>query len=297
MNKTKKIQIIDGKYHAENLLQKVQERVKVFKEKFQISPTLVTILVGEDPASELYVNMKARKSQELGINTIVYRLPSNIAQHELHEAIKHFNEVEKDVHGILLQLPLPEHLNEHHATNMVAHEKDVDGFTSKNLGLLLAGKPNFIPCTPQGIVMLLNHVFTSNLDGKKVAIIGRSIIVGKPMAALLLNKNCTVTILHSKSIDPQLETQKADIVIAAAGVPKLVKEDWIKEGACLIDVGINKINDKIVGDIDFESVKEKAAYITPVPGGVGPMTIACLMNNTLHAAYEQRGIVYDNIAI
>ena len=271
--------IIDGKKIAETLRQKLKKEIVEIKSSFKSAPGLTVILVGEDPASKIYVRNKEKFSKEIGINSEVIKYPENIEEKEVLSKIIELNK-NKKVSGILVQLPLPKHINKQKVIETILPEKDVDGFHPINVGNLSSGYDSKIPCTPLGCLILLKEV-EKNLSGKHAVVIGRSNLNGKPMAQLLLKENCTVTITHSKTKDLKSKCNKADIIIAAVGKPKLVKGDWVKKNAIVIDVGINKTSDGIVGDIDFNEVSKVARAITPVPGGVGPMTIACLLRNTV----------------
>ena len=271
--------IIDGKKIAETLRQKLKKEIIEIKSSFKSVPGLTVILIGEDPASKIYVKNKEKFSKEIGINSEVIRYPENIEEKEVLSKIIELNK-NKKVSGILVQLPLPKHINKQKVIETILPEKDVDGFHPINVGNLSSGYDSKIPCTPLGCLILLKEV-EKNLSGKHAVVIGRSNLNGKPMAQLLLKENCTVTITHSKTKDLKSQCNKADIIIAAVGKPKLVKGDWVKKNAIVIDVGINKTSDGIVGDIDFNEVSKVARAITPVPGGVGPMTIACLLRNTV----------------
>ncbi len=271
--------IIDGKKIAEGLRAKLKKKIKEFKSNLKIAPGLSVILVGEDPASQIYVKNKIKYSKEIGIDSEVIRYPENIQEKIVLDKIIELNKNQK-VSGILVQLPLPQHINKQKVIETILPEKDVDGFHPINVGNLSSGYDSKIPCTPLGCLILLKEV-EKNLSGKHVVIIGRSNLNGKPMAQLLLRENCTVTITHSKTKDLKSECNKADIIIAAVGKPKLVKGDWVKKNAIVIDVGINKTINGIVGDVDFDEVAKIAKAVTPVPGGVGPMTIACLLSNTV----------------
>lgn len=281
--------IIDGKQIADDLLAQVAEQVQDFKKQHNITPALAVVLVGEDPASQVYVRNKIAKAKEAGMRSIAHRLPENTTQADLEQLIEDLN-ADAAVNGILVQLPLPKHLNEEIVINRIASAKDVDGFHPDNVAALAVGSPKIVPCTPQGCMMMLEQTL-GDLSGKHAVVIGRSNIVGKPMAALLLQANCTVTIAHSRTQDIAALCRQADIIVAAVGVAQLVKADWIKSGAVVIDVGINIIDSdgkrKLVGDVDFTEVEKVAAAITPVPGGVGPMTIANLLKNTLTATHLQ----------
>ena len=271
--------IIDGKKIAETLRQKLKKEIIEIKSSFKSVPGLTVILIGEDPASKIYVKNKEKFSKEIGINSEVIKYPENIEEKEVLTKIIELNK-NKKVSGILVQLPLPKHINKQKVIETILPEKDVDGFHPINVGNLSSGYDSKIPCTPLGCLILLKEV-EKNLSGKHAVVIGRSNLNGKPMAQLLLKENCTVTITHSKTKDLKSQCNKADIIIAAVGKPKLVKGDWVKKNAIVIDVGINKTSDGIVGDIDFNEVSKVARAITPVPGGVGPMTIACLLRNTV----------------
>ena len=271
--------IIDGKKIAETLRQKLKKEIIQIKSSFKSVPGLTVILIGEDPASKIYVKNKEKFSKEIGINSEVIKYPENIEEKEVLSKIIELNK-NKKVSGILVQLPLPKHINKQKVIETILPEKDVDGFHPINVGNLSSGYDSKIPCTPLGCLILLKEV-EKNLSGKHAVVIGRSNLNGKPMAQLLLKENCTVTITHSKTKDLKSQCNKADIIIAAVGKPKLVKGDWVKKNAIVIDVGINKTTDGIVGDVDFNEVSKVARAITPVPGGVGPMTIACLLRNTV----------------
>lgn len=280
--------IIDGKLISKSVKDKIAIEVKELK-KSGVAPGLAVIIVGENLASQIYVRNKQRACEEVGFESFKYEMPESTTQDELLKLIKKLNE-DKRVNGILCQLPLPPHIDESTVINNIAPEKDVDAFHPENVGKIMIGDYSFLPCTPAGVMEL---IASTGIDvaGKECVVVGRSNIVGKPMAMLLLHKSGTVTICHSKTKDLQAECQRADILVAAVGVAKLIKGDMVKDGAVLIDVGMNRDeNGKLCGDIDFESCKDKASYITPVPGGVGPMTIAMLMKNTLTAAKEQNGI-------
>jgi methylenetetrahydrofolate dehydrogenase (NADP+)/methenyltetrahydrofolate cyclohydrolase len=291
--------IIDGKSIAQEIREEIRKEVAELKEKYGITPGLVTILVGENPASVSYVTAKQKTAHELGFYSVQENLPENVSEDELLKLIDKYNKDIK-IHGILVQLPLPKHINERKVINAIDPRKDVDGFHPINVGKLVLGEPCFIPCTPYGILILLAKTGI-NVDGAEVVVIGRSNIVGKPIANLLMQKrkpvgNATVTICHTGTKDIAFHTRRADILIVAAGVPKFVTADMVKEGAVVIDVGVNRIGTtpdgkaKLCGDVDFEAVKEKASYITPVPGGVGPMTITMLMKNTLESAKAWGGL-------
>ena len=271
--------IINGKKEAEILSYEIKKEISSLKEKTKKVPTLSVILIGNYAPSEIYVKNKLKKSKEVGINSSIIRYPNDVSEKEVLKKIIELNEDSK-VSGILVQLPLPKQINKEKIINLIHPSKDVDGFHPINVGNLASGYHAITPCTPLGCSMLIKKI-ENNLIGKHAVIVGRSNLNGKPMAQLLLKENCTVTIVHSKTKDLKQECLKADILVAAVGVAKLVKEDWVKKNSIVIDVGINKVGDKIVGDVDFDSVKDKSKAITPVPGGVGPMTIACLLKNTL----------------
>lgn len=281
-------EIIDGKAIALEIRNMIGEEVKDLQSKKSISPGLAVVLVGDNPASQIYVRMKAKACNEAGINSIEKRFPSEVSQEELLTTIDSLNK-DPRVHGILIQLPLPDNLDTEALLEAVYPEKDIDGFHPFNMGLLLAGKPTFVPCTPSGIMKMLENIGVDP-KGKDAVILGRSNIVGKPTALLLLHKHATVTLCHSRTRDLAEKVSTADILVAAIGRPKMIKGDWIKKGAIVIDVGMNRLDDgKLVGDVDFDEASKRASFITPVPGGVGPMTIAMLLQNTLTAAKEQTG--------
>ena len=287
-------QIIDGKAFAAKVRGQVAEHVTRIKEENGITPGLAVVLVGEDPASQVYVRSKGKQTVEAGMNSYEYKLDADTSQDDLLKLIADLN-ADKDVHGILVQLPLPKHLNEDLVINSIAPEKDVDGFHISNVGLLGTGQKSMVPCTPLGCLMMLRD-YHGSLSGMNAVVIGRSNIVGKPMAQLLLGDSCTVTIAHSRTKDLPSVVRGADIVVAAVGRPEMVPGDWIKPGATVIDVGINRIDKpeggtRLVGDVDYASCAEVAGAITPVPGGVGPMTIACLLANTVTACCRIHGLV------
>ena len=271
--------IIDGKKTAEKLREDLKKKIIDLKSTFNSVPGLTVILIGDDPASKIYVKNKEKFSKEVGMNSEVIRYPKNVEESVILDKIMELNR-DKKISGILVQLPLPKHISKKKVIETILPTKDVDGFHPVNVGNLSSGYDSSIPCTPLGCFLLLKKV-EKNLSGKHAVIIGRSNLNGKPMAQLLLKENCTVTITHSKTKDLKEECLKADIIVAAAGKPKLVKGDWVKKNAIVIDVGINKTESGIVGDVDFDEVSKVARAITPVPGGVGPMTIACLLNNTV----------------
>ena len=278
--------IIDGKAFAASVRQKVASKVADLKESHSITPGLAVVLVGEDPASQVYVRSKGKQTIEVGMNSFEHKLDVDTPEEVLLALIDELNS-DPIVHGILVQLPLPNHLDESLVTNHIAPEKDVDGFHIANVGLLGTGQQSMVPCTPLGCLLMLRD-YHGSLSGKNAVVIGRSNIVGKPMAQLLLNESCTVTIAHSRTEDLADVVRRADIVVAAVGRSEMVPGDWIKPGATVIDVGINRVDagdakTKLVGDVDYASCAAVAGAITPVPGGVGPMTIACLLANTVTA--------------
>ena len=287
--------IIDGKLIASKVKEQVSIAVSDLNQK-SIFPGLATIIVGNDAASSIYVKNKRKSAKEVGIESFQYELPENIQEEELLELINELN-LNSDVDGILVQLPLPKHINSDLIIDSIDVNKDVDGFNVINAGKTFIGRDSVIPCTPLGCLLMLKSI-KIELKGKNAVIIGRSNIVGKPMAQLLLNEDCTVTIVHSKTFNIQALVKEADIVVAAVGSANLVKGSWIKKGAVVIDVGINrlKVEDKniLVGDINFNEVKDIASYITPVPGGVGPMTIACLLMNTVFQCAKRNNVSIPN---
>ena len=284
--------IIDGNEIANEIRDELKKRIAELRLKGVI-PGLTVVLVGEDPASQVYVRMKGKSCEELGLYSETIRLPADHKEDDLLKLIDDLN-ANPRIHGILIQLPLPDHINETKILDRISPDKDVDGFHPVNVGRMLIGDPGFLPCTPHGVQELLVRSGNSP-EGKHVVVVGRSNIVGKPVAAILMQKkkgaNATVTVCHSRTKDLPSITRQGDIVIAAMGVPQFIKADMVKEGAVVIDVGVNRVDDpsakkgyRLVGDVDFEAVKEKAAAITPVPGGVGPMTIVMLMKNTVISA-------------
>ena len=271
--------IIDGKREAAVLKDEIKNEIESIKLKTNKVPGLTVILIGDFEPSQIYVRNKEKSSKEVGINSEVVRYSKDVMEEEVLKKIELLNN-DNNVSGILVQLPLPTQINKEKIINSIDPKKDVDGFHPINVGNLSSGYKATVPCTPLGCLLLIKKI-EPNLSGKHAVIIGRSNLNGKPMAQLLLNENCTVTIVHSKTKDLKAECLKADILVAAVGVANLVKGDWVKKNSIVMDVGINKVRDKIVGDVEFDTVKEKARAITPVPGGVGPMTIACLLKNTL----------------
>jgi len=285
---------IDGKAFAANLRTEIAKQVTTLKSDHGITPGLAVVLVGEDPASQVYVRSKGKQTQEAGMESFEHKLPDSTSEADLLTLVEQLNN-DDAVNGILVQLPLPDHIDSGKVLDTINPAKDVDGFHVTNVGKLWTGMDAMVPCTPLGSVMLLKD-YLGELKGKNAVILGRSNIVGKPMAALLLAEHCTVTVAHSRTKDLADTCRLADILVAAVGRPQMVKGDWIKPGATVIDVGINRIEgedgkNKLVGDVDYASAIDVAGAITPVPGGVGPMTIACLLHNTLTATKRQNGIV------
>ena len=271
--------IIDGKKQAEIIRNEIKKEISDLKKKSGKTPSLTVILIGDFAPSLLYVKNKEKSAKEVGINSEIIRYPKNVGEKDILKKIEELNKND-EISGILVQLPLPSQISKEKIINAINPSKDVDGFNPVNVGNLSSGYDSLVPCTPLGCLLLIKKI-ESNLAGKHAVIIGRSNLNGKPMAQLLLKENCTVTIVHSKTNDLQNECLKADILVAAVGVPNLIKKDWVKKNAIVIDVGINKVGEKIVGDVKFDELKDNVKAITPVPGGVGPMTIACLLKNTL----------------
>lgn len=286
-------QIIDGKAVAQRIRDGIADHAADMKERAKVVPGLAVVLVGDDPASQVYVRNKNKACEAVGFKSYTHMLPASTTEAEVLSLVKELNR-NKYVNGILVQLPLPEHINEHAVINAIDPIKDVDGFHPVNVGRLATGLYGLAPCTPSGCMTLINEV-EPDVSGKRALVLGRSNIVGKPMASMLLRANCTVTVAHSKTEDLQKECLRADILVAAIGRPGIVKADWIKPGAIVIDVGINRVKDsktgesKLVGDVEFDAACARVKAITPVPGGVGPMTIACLLQNTLQATMLQSG--------
>jgi len=295
--------IIDGKDYASRLRSKLKIAVNDLKEKHKIVPGLAVVLVGSDPASEIYVRNKGIQTKEAGMNSFEYRLPENTAEDDLLAKVEELN-ADKSVNGILVQFPVPKHMEQQKIIERILPSKDVDGLHPVNSGYLASGLKGLVPCTPQGASLLIKDSLPS-LSGLHAVIVGRSNLVGKPIAQLLLKENCTVTICHSRTKNLQETCLSADILVAAVGIPELVKGDWVKDGAVVIDVGINRLpapekgegKTKLVGDVDFEGAKNRASSITPVPGGVGPMTIACLLLNTLAATCTQNNIDFSEFKL
>ena len=289
--------IIDGKAFAARLRASVAEGVRAFRAETGSVPGLAVVLVGEDPASAVYVRNKGKQTLEAGMNSFEHMLPPETKQQDLVALIERLN-ADDSVDGILVQLPLPGHLDELAVISAIDPDKDVDGLHVVSAGRLVSGLPGLVSCTPLGCMMLIRDALGGDLAGKEAVVIGRSILVGKPVAQLLLAANCTVTMAHSRTRNLPDVVRRADIVVAAVGRAEMIKADWIKQGACVIDVGINRVpasegKTKLVGDVDTAGVSAVAGSITPVPGGVGPMTIACLLHNTLQAARMRRGLPQD----
>tara|TARA_B100000686_G_scaffold342785_1_gene422535 strand:- start:1619 stop:2500 length:882 start_codon:yes stop_codon:yes gene_type:complete len=287
---------IDGKAFAQSLRERVGEVVSRLQHDHGLTPGLAVVLVGEDPASQVYVRNKGKQTVEAGMKSLEHKLPDTTSETELLGLIDQLN-ADPDVHGILVQLPLPDQIDSHAVINAINPDKDVDGFHLINVGRLSTGASGLVPCTPLGCLMLLKDEL-GDLSGKNAVVVGRSNIVGKPMAALMLAESCTVTIAHSRTQDLAEVCLEADILVAAVGRPEMIPGDWVKPGATVIDVGINRIEGeegktRLVGDVDYTSAEAVAGAITPVPGGVGPMTIACLLRNTVQAACAANGITFD----
>ena len=287
---------IDGKEFAQGLRTRVGEAISVLQRDHGLTPGLAVVLVGEDPASQVYVRNKGKQTLEAGMNSYEHKLSEATGQEELLALISKLND-DPNVHGILVQLPLPSQIDSHAVINAIDPDKDVDGFHLINVGRLATGAPGLVPCTPLGCMMLLKDEL-KELTGKNAVVVGRSNIVGKPMSALLLAESCTVTIAHSRTQDLPGVCREADILVAAVGRPEMIPGDWIKPGATVIDVGINRVEGdegktRLVGDVDYASAQSVAGAITPVPGGVGPMTIACLLRNTVQAACAANGITFN----
>lgn len=277
------MQLLDGKTLSKKIETQVTADVKMLKDKCGCTPGLAVILVGQDPASAAYVNMKKKACDRVGIYSITHDMPENISQEAIEKIIQNMNN-DSTIDGILIQLPLPKQIDERRLLDLVSPQKDVDGFHPFNIGRLTTGLDGFVPCTPLGVMLLLNE-YNINVEGKNCVVVGASNIVGKPMASLLLNANATVEICHIFTDDLKKHTLDADIILVGVGVINLIKEDMVKDGAIIIDIGINHTDEgKLVGDVDFENVSKKSSFITPVPGGVGPMTIAMLLSNTIKAA-------------
>ncbi len=287
--------IIDGKAFAAGLRARIADGVTAFRAEAGRAPGLAVVLVGEDPASNVYVRSKGKATREAGMESIEHRLPADVPEEDLLALVATLN-ADPTIDGILVQLPLPRHIDEQAVIAAIDPDKDVDGFHPINAGRLATGLAGFVPCTPLGCVMLLKSVLPS-LSGLEAVVVGRSNIVGKPMAQLLLRESCTVTVVHSRTKDVPAHVRRADIVVAAVGIPEMIEGDWLKPGATVIDVGINRTDAGLVGDVDFASAVAVAGAITPVPGGVGPMTIACLLRNTLVSAGRREGVAIDEAAL
>jgi len=282
-------QIIDGKLVAQQLCDELKQKVSDLRLKHNLVPGLAVVLVGDDPASHVYVRNKIKKAKEIGISIFDFIMPAATSARILKAKVENLNNDLRS-NGILVQLPLPEGVNQYEVIDCINPIKDVDGFTTRNIGLLHSSRDCLEPSTPRGALKLIKSVMGDDLSGKKAVVVGRSIIVGRPMATMLLRENCTVTTMHSKSDNVAEECRSADILIAATGQRNMITKDLVKPGACVIDVGITRFEEKLYGDVDFDEVKEVAGFITPVPGGVGPMTIACMLENTIKAACKQRNI-------
>ena len=284
--------LIDGKAAAAQLRETIASAVATLKSEHNVEPGLAVVLVGDDPASQVYVRNKGIATKKAGMRSIEHKLPGDTSEDDVAALVRKLN-ADDAVDGILVQLPLPDHINSSRIINEIDPGKDVDGLTEVNAGRLILGKQGLVPCTPQGSVILAKSV-KPDLTGMHAVVVGRSILVGKPLAMLLQDENCTVTMAHSRTKDLAAVCREADILCAAVGRPRLIEGDWVKEGAIVIDVGINRIEEdgksRLVGDVDFDAAKSRAGAITPVPGGVGPMTIACLLRNTAFAAARRRGL-------
>jgi len=276
------VELLDGRKLSSKIKENLKKETAEFIEKKGVTPGLAVILVGDDPASHAYVSMKAKACKEVGIYSVTHEMPSTVTEADILSTIQMINENPK-IHGLLVQLPLPNHVDSTKILEMIAPQKDVDGFHPFNLGRLVAGLDSFVPCTPLGVMELLAE-HKIDVKGKDCVVVGASNIVGKPMASLLLNAGATVDICHIHTRDLKEHTQRADMVFVGVGKPNLITADMIKDGAVVVDIGINKVGDKLVGDVAYEEVAKKCSFITPVPGGVGPMTIAMLLSNTLKAA-------------
>ncbi len=282
------MQLIDGRALSSKVLDRVSSQTQMLKKEKNITPGLAVVVVGDDPASHAYVSMKEKACKKAGFYSIVHKMPESISQDEIIEIIEMMNK-NSHIHGILIQLPLPSHVDTNKILEVIDPKKDVDGFHAYNVGRMVTGLSSFVACTPLGVMKMFEE-YDIDLQGKDVVVVGASNIVGKPMASLLLNANATVTVTHIHTKDLASHTSKADIVIVGVGVVELIKENMIKEGAIVIDIGINRLEDgSLVGDVDFDKVAPKCSYITPVPGGVGPMTIAMLLENTLQATKQIKG--------
>lgn len=283
--------VLYGNTLSQTLKEEMKKKIDKLGEEGKRIPMLAVILVGDNPASQSYVRSKEKACRSIGMQAAMIVMDKNVTTEDVIRAVVKCNE-DPDVDGILVQLPLPSHIDQQRVINTIDPRKDVDGLTISNAGRLVLGQKGLVPCTPKGIMAMLDSIGMSDLSGKRAVVIGRSILVGKPIALLLQERNATVTIIHSKTVDPEKIAREADIVIAAIGVPRFITKGWIKEGVVVIDVGINRVDGKLVGDVDFDSVEQKAAWISPVPKGVGPMTVCMLLSNTLEA-YERREKEYE----
>lgn len=283
--------VLYGNTLSQTLKEEMKKKIDKFGEEGKRIPMLAVILVGDNPASQSYVRSKEKACRSIGMQAAMIVMDKNVATEDVVRVVVKCNE-DPDVDGILVQLPLPSHIDQQRVINTIDPRKDVDGLTISNAGRLVLGQKGLVPCTPKGIMAMLDSIGMSDLSGKRAVVIGRSILVGKPIALLLQERNATVTIIHSKTVDPEKIAHEADIVIAAIGVPRFITKGWIKDGAVVIDVGINRVDGKLVGDVDFDSVEQKASWISPVPKGVGPMTVCMLLSNTLEA-YERREKEYE----
>ncbi len=284
--------IIDGKRYAKLMLDEAQKASSRFESDYKRKPKLNVIFVGDNESSSIYVKNKIKKANEVGISIEVNYFEKDANQDLIVDCIESLN-LNQAVDGIIVQLPLPYRINSRLLLDTVMPQKDVDGFSTYNAGLLVTGQDCFLPCTPQGIIFLIKHVLGNDLAGRKVGIIGRSLVVGTPLSILLTKEGCTVTLLHSQSLKIESECSIVDILISATGVPSLIKENWVKPGAFVIDVGISRVDGSIVGDVDFNAVSKVASYITPVPGGIGQITVASLILNTIRAAFGHKGALFD----
>ncbi len=283
--------VLYGNTLSQTLKEEMKKKIDKLGEEGKRIPMLAVILVGDNPASQSYVRSKEKACRSIGMQAAMIVMDKNVTTEDVIRAVVKCNE-DPDVDGILVQLPLPSHIDQQRVINTIDPRKDVDGLTISNAGRLVLGQKGLVPCTPKGIMAMLDSIGMSDLSGKRAVVIGRSILVGKPIALLLQERNATVTIIHSKTVDPEKIAREADIVIAAIGVPRFITKGWIKEGAVVIDVGINRVDGKLVGDVDFDSVEQKVSWISPVPKGVGPMTVCMLLSNTLEA-YERREKEYE----
>ncbi|WP_300921092.1 bifunctional methylenetetrahydrofolate dehydrogenase/methenyltetrahydrofolate cyclohydrolase FolD [uncultured Dubosiella sp.] len=283
--------VLYGNTLSQTLKEEMKKKIDKLGEEGKRIPMLAVILVGDNPASQSYVRSKEKACRSIGMQAAMIVMDKNVTTEDVIRAVVKCNE-DPDVDGILVQLPLPSHIDQQRVINTIDPRKDVDGLTISNAGRLVLGQKGLVPCTPKGIMAMLDSIGMSDLSGKRAVVIGRSILVGKPIALLLQERNATVTIIHSKTVDPEKIAHEADIVIAAIGVPRFITKGWIKEGAVVIDVGINRVDGKLVGDVDFDSVEQKVSWISPVPKGVGPMTVCMLLSNTLEA-YERREKEYE----